>query len=113
MTWMNFLSTLSVVYILYYGINLLKDLYFNNRNKLANTKDQQAMEIHKEPPPRRIELKENSISKADYAEKVVTDSEFARMFPIPIVDSTGGVNFNELVSLINKEAIEYSKAIPY
>lgn len=113
MTWINFLSTLSVVYILYYGINLLKDLYFHKRNNMVNTKDQHVMEIPKEPPPRKVKLKADNIAKADSAEMVVTTSEFARMFPIPILDSSGGVNFNELLTLINKEAIEYSKAIPY
>lgn len=113
MTWINFLSTLCVVYILYYGINLLKDLYFHNRNKMVTKPEHHAMEIHKEPPPKKVELKAENISKADSSEKVVTTGEFASMFPIPILDSSGGVNFNELLTLINKEAIEYSKAIPY
>ena len=113
MTWINFLSSLSVVYTLYYVFNLLKDAYFNTRNKSSSNKEPFEMVPPKEPPPEKVTLKSQSSSNNQLNLKEITPQDLSLIFPMPLVDSTGGVSFQDLLALINKEAIEYSKAIPY
>lgn len=113
MTWINFLSSLSVVYTLYYVFNLLKDAYFSNRNKSRSHKEPFDIVPHKEPPPEKVAYISPSIPNDQLNLKEITPGDLSQIFPLPLVNSTGGVNFQDLLALINKEAIEYSKAIPY
>ena len=113
MTWINFLSSLSVVYTLYYVFNLLKDAYFSNRNKSRSHKEPFDIVPPKEPPPEKVAYISQSIPNDQLNLKEITPGDLSQIFPLPLVNSTGGVNFQDLLALINKEAIEYSKAIPY
>lgn len=106
MNWTQFLIGLAAVYGIYYALNLLFDLFTHRR---APTKGDGVNELvfPDDPPPERV------TPDLPMPEQEPRDSGGKPVISSGPLQSTGGINLKELVSLVQNDLIEYTKAIPY
>lgn len=104
MNWLNFTFYLAVCYGLYYAANIAYDLFLTNTH--TPEKNVQEFVVQQEPPT-RVSL---STVKNIHSDMPESYTHVLRNAPI---SSSCGVDLKELLSLIEKEVIEITKAIPY
>lgn len=106
MNWTQFLLGVTAIYGIYYALNVLYDLFIHRRAPQAADGGNE-LTFDEDSPPERV-IPEPSKREN---EPMVTDGK-------PVISSgplqsTGGIKIKELVSLMQNDVIEYSKAIPY
>jgi len=106
MNWTQFLIGVIAVYGIYYALNVLYDLFIHRR---APTKSDGGNELtfDEDSPPEKV------ISGPTQKEHEPTAKEGKPVISSGPLQSTGGINIKELVSLMQNNVIEYTKAIPY
>ena len=122
MNWTNFLLILTLLYLCYYGINLLFDL----RNLRKPPKDDNAEELlffDDDSKPQLIEAEKSPIQQLFDIPPVLMDIDYNE--PIteaaasPAQDSsnpiyaTGAVGMNEMLSLAKKDLIVFTGELSY
>lgn len=120
MNWTSFLLTLSLAYLIYYGLNLLFDLLIAHRP--PNSEDNSEVlffEEHSEPqlidypetPELTLHLKpETEKQKIPPSPTVAIDKQDITS---SIIQATGAVNLKQLFNLAKDNLIEHTRAIPY
>ncbi len=106
MNWTQFLLGVTAIYGIYYALNVLYDLFIHRRapraadggNELTFDEDSLPERVITEPSKR-----ENQ-STAKGGKAVISSGP---------LQSTGGINLKQLVSLVQGDVVEYTKAIPY
>jgi hypothetical protein len=106
MNWTQFLLGISAVYGIYYALNVLFDLIVHRRAPRVPDGGNE-LTFDEDSPPEKV-IPEQPKSKS---ERMVTEGK-------PVISSgrlqsTGGINLKELVSLVQNDVIEYTKTIPY
>ncbi|WP_312362445.1 hypothetical protein [Sphingobacterium sp.] len=106
MNWTQFLLGVIAIYGIYYALNVLYDLFIQRRAP-RTVDDGHELTFDENSPPERVV---SDPSKKEH-ELIITDGK-------PIISSgplqsTGGINLKELVSLVQNDIIEYTKTIPY
>lgn len=106
MNWTQFLLGITAVYGIYYALNVLYDLFIHRRAPRAADGGNE-LTFDEDSPPERV-IPEPSKREN---EPIVTEGK-------PVISSgplqsTGGINLKQLVSLVQNDVIEYTKAIPY
>ena len=106
MNWIQFVLYLSAVYLGYYGLNLMYDLFYlkDPDSKLKNSKNGE-ITFPEHYSPAQVELPEELIQEDNFENTAAISSG-------PI-ESSGGVSIKELFSLAQNDLIEYTKAIAY
>ncbi|TWI15677.1 hypothetical protein [Sphingobacterium siyangense] len=106
MNWIQFVLYLSTVYLGYYGLNLLYDLFYlkDPGSKIKNAKKGE-ITFPEFYSPVQVELPDEEIQEDNFENVEVISSG-------PI-ESSGGVSIKELFSLAQNDLIEYTKAIAY
>jgi len=110
MSWTNFLIVIFIVYLVYYLLNLLFDLFLSSR--LADSEIEEDELFFTETfAPELISLEEKT-EQADVADagKGGRPASFISSGPI---SSSGGVGLKQLFSLAKDNLIEHTRAIPY
>lgn len=105
MNWTQFLLGISAVYGIYYALNVLFDLIVHRRAPRVPDGGNELTFDEDSPPEKVIPEQPKS------SERMVTEGK-------PVISSgrlqsTGGINLKELVSLVQNDVIEYTKTIPY
>jgi len=111
MSWTNFLIVIFIVYLIYYLLNLIFDLFLSPRvSKGEDAEDE--LFFTKTFTPELITLEERVVEEPVVAEteKVETSTSFISTGP---VSSSGGIGLKQLFSLAKNNLIEHTRAIPY
>lgn len=106
MNWTQFLIGLAAIYGIYYALNLLFDLFVHRRAPATGDRGNELV-FPDDPPPERV-IPDPSIN-----EREPTVGGGKPVISSGPLQSTGGINIKELVSLVQNDLIEYTKAIPY
>lgn len=106
MNWTQFLLGIIVVYGIYYALNVLYDLFIHRRapRKVDGGNE---LTFDEDSPPERVI---SNPPKIENEPIVKNRKSFISSGPL---QSTGGINLKKLVSLVQNDVIEYTKAIPY
>jgi len=122
MNWTNFLVILTLLYLTYYGLNLLYDL-FKDRRTVRDDSDDEFLFFDENIKPQLI-VPEDS-PEVDFVElqnqslDVETDSHINNTAIVHVsessnlIESTGAVRLNELFNLAKSNLIEYTGTISY
>ena len=108
MSWINFLTVTFFIYLVYYCLNLLFDLFLSPRNPIGEISEDELFFTQTHTP----EL----ITTKAMAEEVTGSAEKEKpvvYFPSGPVNSTGGISLKHLFSLAKDNLIEHTRAIPY
>ncbi|WP_262246529.1 hypothetical protein [Parapedobacter soli] len=120
MNWTSFLLTLALIYLAYYGLNLLYDL-FTTRRPPGTEKAGNVLFFDEDVRPQIIEpaddpLPESGAEPTQPAQDEADVTPLAERPPIglsgPIL-STGAVGLKELFNLAKDNLIEHTRAISY
>jgi hypothetical protein len=114
MTWTNFLLILLVIYLTYYGLNVIFDL-FMARKQPGSESDQDVLFFNEDISPELITYEEESEAPAppSLLENPEPDTSKQSNFNSGLLRSTGAVGIKELFNLAKDDLIEYTRAIPY
>lgn len=110
MSWTNFLIVIFIVYLVYYLLNLLYDLFLSPR--LAGSEIEEDELFFTETLTPEIISLEEKIEQADGVDAGEGDRPASFISSGPI-SSTGGVGLKQLFSLAKDNLIEHTRAIPY
>ena len=108
MSWINFLTIIFIVYLVYYCLNLLFDLFLSPRTAIGEISEDELFFTETSIP----EL----ITAQRKAEPVIVEPEKEKpvvYFPSGPVNATGGISLKHLFSLAKDDLIEHTRAIPY
>jgi hypothetical protein len=113
MNWNHFILLLIGIYLGYYAVNILADLYLKQKAPGGET-DQDILFFSEDSQPEIIVYD-------DEPEQVVNPStapqqgaeETAPAYPSPVLESTGAVSLKELIKVAQAGLLQYTKAIPY
>src|SRR5690606_5546069 len=115
MNWTSFLLTLTLVYLAYYGLNLLYDLLMSRRPPASDSKGD-TLFFEKDIRPEIIEYIEQPTVKPEPTDAEPTEPIAPKVHPVGIhgnVISTGAVGIKDLFNLAKNNLIEHTGAIPY
>jgi len=108
MSWTTFLTVVFIVYLVYYGLNLLYDLF--KAKRLPETDDySEELFFTDDSEPELIELK----SETSVAEANSNPQSPKAYFSSGPVASTGGVGLKQLFFMAKDNLIEFTRTIPY
>ena len=115
MNWNHFILLLIGVYLGYYAINILADLYLKQKAPGGET-DRDILFFSEDSQPEIIvyddepEQEENAVTAARQESPT---QETAPAYPSPVLESTGAVSLKELIKVAQAGLLQYTKAIPY
>lgn len=114
MTWTNFLLILLLVYLAYYGLNVILDLFMAPKMP-ASESEQEVLFFNEESNPELITYEEESemLTAATMPEELEPTPPKQAEFTSGLLNSTGAVGIKELFNLAKDDLIEYTRAIPY
>lgn len=122
MNWTNFLLILTLLYLTYYGLNLLYDL-FRIRKPPKDDSDGEVLFFDEDTKPQLILPNEEPLEDFnDLSHLSVEKTSSLQLTNVPnapmytssnLIQSTGGVGLRELFSLAKGHLIEYTGAISY
>lgn len=122
MNWTNFLLTLTLLYLSYYGINLLYDM-LRARKPLKDVSADELLFFDQETNPQLIIPNQEPLEDYDGSSDQVIDIdldepklETADRYvnaSSNLIHSTGAVGLKELFNLAKDNLIEYTGAISY
>src|SRR5260370_20649899 len=105
MNWNHFLLLLTVLYLGYYTINIIADLYLKKSPPGADAA-QDVLFFSEDSQPEIIIYE-------DAPEKQVPQPDQPHTYPSPAFESTVTVSLKELIRVAQAGLIQYTKAIPY
>jgi hypothetical protein len=115
MNWNHFILLLIGIYLGYYAVNIIADLYLKQKPP-GGEADQDILFFSEDSQPEIIiyddvpELVNNATS-APQQDSPTQESEQA--YPSPVVESTGAVSLKDLIRVAQAGLLQYTKAIPY
>lgn len=115
MNWNHFILLLTGIYLGYYAVNILADLYLKKKSQTI-TEDQDVLFFSEESQPEIIlydEEPEQIVNEASAPQENLPRQEIAESYPAPALESTGAVSLKELIRVAQAGLIQYTKAIPY
>lgn len=108
MSWIDFLTVIFIVYLVYYCLNLFFDLFFSPRVPIGEMSEDELFFTQTHTP----EL----ITAEKKAEPVFDEAEKEKplvYFPSGPINASGGISLKHLFSLAKDNLIEHTRAIPY
>ncbi|KRT17745.1 hypothetical protein ASU31_00150 [Pedobacter ginsenosidimutans] len=108
MSWINFLTVIFIVYLVYYCLNLFYDLFLSPRVPLGEICEDELFFTETYTP----EL----ITAKKMVEPVFEDPEREKpivYFPSGPINASGGISLKHLFSLAKDNLIEHTRTIPY
>lgn len=115
MNWTSFLLTLTLIYLAYYGLNLLYDLLMSRKSPASDSKGD-TLFFEEDIQPEIIEYIEQPTVEPELATDEPSEPITPKVAPVGIpgnVISTGAVGIKDLFNLAKSNLIEHTSAIPY
>lgn len=115
MNWNHFILLLIGIYLGYYAINILADLYLKQKTPNGAT-DQDFLFFSEDSQPEIIiydNEPEQLVNSATSSQQDAPAQEAAPAYPSPVLESTGAVSLKELIKVAQAGLLQYTKAIPY
>ncbi|MFD2964371.1 MULTISPECIES: hypothetical protein [Olivibacter] len=109
MNWTQFLLSVAAVYALYYLLNIIFDL-LKSRAQSPDEGEQDELVFSEEYQPQEIDTDAPSTSVAQTTDAEPQSRQAISSGPL---HTTGGVSIKQLLTLVQDDLIEYTKAIPY
>jgi len=109
MNWHHFLLSVAILYGIYYALNIIYDMLIT-RTSSTHTPQNLEITFPKEIIPTKVSL--NNIDPV-LSNQGRNEDRNNHALPSASLLSHGGVNMHELVTLMQQNIIQYSKAIPY
>jgi len=112
MNWNHFILLLIGIYLAYYAINILADLYL--QKKAPGIEDEQEVLFFSEDIQPDIIIYDDELEPSPT--QVVPEPQTAEVptsYPVSALDATGAVSLKELIRAAQSGLIQYTKAIPY
>ncbi|QPH38662.1 hypothetical protein [Pedobacter endophyticus] len=108
MSWINFLTVIFIVYLVYYCLNLLFDLFLSPRIPNGDISEDELFftETH---TPELITANRTIDPVKEEAEK----EKPIVFFPSGPTNASGGISLKHLFSLAKNNLIEHTRTIPY
>ena len=114
MNWNHFILLLIGIYLGYYAVNILADLYLKQKSP-GGEADQDVLFFSEESHPEIIvyddEPEQANTATAPKQDSPIPEAEPA--YPSPVLASTGAVSLKELIKVAQAGLLQYTKAIPY
>jgi len=108
MSWINFLTVIFIVYLVYYCINLFFDLFLSLRVPAGEISEDELFFTETSIPELiTAKMKAEPVTQEPEKEKPIV------YFPSGPVDANGGISLKHLFSLAKDNLIEHTRAIPY
>ena len=115
MNWNHFILLLIGIYLGYYAVNILADLYLKQKAPGGET-DHDILFFSEDSQPEIIiydDEPEQVASTATAARQDSSAQETAPAYPSPVLNSTGAISLKELNKVAKAGLLQYTKAIPY
>lgn len=115
MNWNHFILLLIGIYLGYYTVNIIADLYLKKIPKNPEG-DQDILFFSEESQPEIIIYDDEPVQPAAIAGTQQTDlpdQQVSESLPSPALESTGAVSLKDLIRVAQAGLIQYTKAIPY
>jgi len=113
MNWNHFILLLIGIYLGYYAVNILADLYLKQKAPGGET-DQDILFFSEESQPEIIVYDDEPEQVVNPATALQQGAEeTAPAYPSPVLESTGAVSLKELIKVAQAGLLQYTKAIPY
>jgi hypothetical protein len=114
MNWNHFILLLTGMYLGYYAINIIADLYL--KKDTNESPDQDVLFFSEDSQPEIIVYDDEPGPVANVAPVAAQDlapQEPQGSYPAPAMTSTGAVSLKELNRVAQAGLLQYTKAIPY
>jgi hypothetical protein len=115
MNWNQFILLLIGIYLGYYAVNILADLYLNKKPQ-GEISDQDVLFFSEDSRPEIIiydDEPEQAVIATPATQLESSTQEPAQAYPSPVIVSTGAVSLKELIQVAQAGLLQYTKAIPY
>lgn len=115
MNWNHFILLLTGIYLGYYAVNILADLYFK-RQPPGKEADQDVLFFSEDSQPEIIlydDAPEQPVAALPAPQPGLPAQEPQQAYPAPVMESTGAVSLKELIRVAQQGVLQYTKAIPY
>ena len=115
MNWNHFILLLIGIYLGYYAINILADLYLKRKPQGVET-DQDVLFFSEDAQPEIIiydDQPEQAATAAPAQQQDLLGREAQESLPSPTLESTGAVSLKDLIRVAQAGLIQYTRAIPY
>ena len=115
MNWNHFILLLTGIYLGYYAVNILADLYLK-RQPPGEEADQDVLFFSEDSQPEIIlydDMPEPPVTAGPAAAQDLPVQEQPQAYPAPAMESTGAVSLKELIRVAQQGVLQFTKAIPY
>lgn len=115
MNWNHFILLLTGIYLGYYAINILADLYLKGRSH-SEEDDQDVLFFSEDAEPEIIiydDTPDQPVSPDPASKSSLPAQEPQQVYPATKIESTGAVSLKELMRVAQQGVLQYTKAIPY
>ncbi|WP_428330354.1 hypothetical protein [Mucilaginibacter sp.] len=115
MNWNHFILLLTGIYLGYYAINILADLYLKKKPP-GEESDQEVLFFSEDAQPEIIiydDGPEQAVNAAPASGQDSPAQEPAQAYPSPVLESTGAVTLKGLMRVAQAGLLQYTKSIPY
>jgi len=108
MSWINFLTAIFIVYLIYYSLNLVFDLFLSPGAPAVEISEDELFFTQTHTPELiTAERKAEPVAEESVQEKTPV------FFPSGPMNASGGVGLKQLFSLAKDNLIEHTRSIPY
>ncbi len=115
MNWNHFILLLIGIYLGYYAVNILADLYLKQKPP-GEEANQDFLFFSKESQPEIIVYDDDPepvVNATSAPQQSSQAQETMQTYPSPVLESTGAVSLKELMRVAQAGLLQYTKAIPY
>ena len=116
MNWNHFILLLIGIYLGYYAVNIIADLYLKKKPQ-GDITEQDILFFSEEAQPEIIiyddEPEQAAAATATEQQPDLPAQAPSEVYPAPVMESTGAVSLKELIKVAQAGVLQYTKAIPY
>ncbi|MCX3265644.1 hypothetical protein [Pedobacter agri] len=108
MSWINFLTVIFIIYLVYYCLNLFFDLFLSPRVSVGDPSEDEMFFTETHTPELITAIKKD--------EPLIEEGEKEKpiaYFPSAPINASGAISLKQLFSLAKNNLIEHTRAIPY
>ena len=115
MNWNHFILLLIGIYLGYYAVNIIADLYLKKKPQGLEA-DQDILFFSEDSQPEIIiyddEPEQTATTAAEKEPNLSTETP-TQIYPAPEMESTGAVSLKDLIKVAQAGVLQFTKAIPY
>ncbi|WP_158826950.1 hypothetical protein [Mucilaginibacter lacusdianchii] len=115
MNWHHFILLLTGIYLGYYAVNIVADLYLK-KTPVRKTLDQDVLFFSEDAQPEIIlydDSPEPLVTTNDQLPNGLALEGQPSAYPAPVIEATGAVSLREIIQVAQAGLVQYTKAIPY